>query len=426
MKKQGKYSRRVFIAGVGCTPFRLYGQDEEFDSLTEGEYFGWAAIDAMDDAKVLAPEVQGFGYASATGEAASYYVSPAAYMARWAGLNSRHCYGHNEGCCSAYLGIMLGAEAIASGQFDVFLVGGQEFNQMKGVIGMPAYVHQPMTALETTQLLQTGDRAYTKWNDATVFTDQDCSQYRQETGISADDIDDTLLAMYKNCRYNAEGNELALKHDSLEAEAKSRGFDDVDVYLRSPLNPKITEYMRVHFSNISTHGAGAAVLVCEEEARKLMAKGVECVEILGCTNCMIESIEADLEMKATVRVVRDLEDITGMTAKDCDLLLNNDFVFPTNLEVAEITGYMEKGTSWKHFKNGDTRYDGPKPMQTNGGRAAFGHSYGVSGLADIYEAVQQIRGTAYHQMPNAPERVYLRGHGGMQNVAAIMLQKFEG
>ena len=39
----GKNLRSVSIIGVGCTPFREFCADPEFDGLTEGEVYGYIA-----------------------------------------------------------------------------------------------------------------------------------------------------------------------------------------------------------------------------------------------------------------------------------------------------------------------------------------------------------------------------------------------
>ena len=53
-----------------------------------------------------------------------------------------------------------------------------------------------------------------------------------------------------------------------------------------------------------------------------------------------------------------------------------------------------KGEGWKYVLDGRIAYDGDKPMNTNGGRTSYGHAFGASGMADVFEAVTQMRGEA--------------------------------
>ena len=86
-------------------------------------------------------------------------------------------------------------------------------------------------------------------------------------------------------------------------------------------------------------------------------------------------------------------------------------------------GYLPKGEGWKYALEGRLAYDGDKPINTNGGRASYGHAFGASGMADIHEAVLQMRGEAgARQVKKLPKHTMLRGFGGAQNVRAIILE----
>ena len=58
--KLGKNLRGVSIVGVGSTPFMNTVEDPERKGLTNGELFGYAALDAMKDAGVEPRDVQYF------------------------------------------------------------------------------------------------------------------------------------------------------------------------------------------------------------------------------------------------------------------------------------------------------------------------------------------------------------------------------
>ena len=73
-----------------------------------------------------------------------------------------------------------------------------------------------------------------------------------------------------------------------------------------------------------------------------------------------------------------------------------------------------------------SKLDGDKPINTNGGRTSFGHAHAASGLADMYEACKQLWGECGgHQVKIAPKTAMLRGYGGAQNVAAVVIRRME-
>lgn len=144
---------------------------------------------------------------------------------------------------------------------------------------------------------------------------------------------------------------------------------------------------------------------------------------MGTGNACRESMQPHLERLCTEEAVRQVYDMTGVKPEEIDLLLSNDFVITSQLIAAEAAGYMPRGEGWKYFIDGRTAYDGDKPMNTNGGRTSFGHAHGASGLADVYEAVKQMRGQCgERQVKKLPRTVMLRGFGGGQNVSATILR----
>ena len=105
----------------------------------------------------------------------------------------------------------------------------------------------------------------------------------------------------------------------------------------------------------------------------------------------------------------------------------NDFIITSHLVSAEIAGYLPYGEGWKYICDGRTAWDGDKPINTNGGRTSFGHAHAASGLADVYEACKQLWGECKeHQVKQMPKTAMLRGYGGAQNVAAIVIRTLEG
>ena len=127
-------------------------------------------------------------------------------------------------------------------------------------------------------------------------------------------------------------------------------------------------------------------------------------------------------MRGTEEAVRQAYEVTGLTPSDIDLFYANDFIITSHLIAAEIAGYLPKGEGWKYIMDGRTAYDGDRPINTTGGRASFGHAHAASGMADIFEAVQQMRGLAgERQVKKLPKHTMLRGFGGGQNLAAIIL-----
>ena len=75
----------------------------------------------------------------------------------------------------------------------------------------------------------------------------------------------------------------------------------------------------------------------------------------------------------------------------------------------------------QRLADGATKIGGRLPINTDGGLLANGEPVGASGLRQVYELVQQLRGTAGdRQVPNDP-RVGLAQLYGAPGTAAVAI-----
>ena len=281
--------------------------------------------------------------------------------------------------------------------------------------------------LATTSWLY--DRAYARSLMAPMelIYDDAAEDYVRTRGITAQEMDDTLNWMAINNRRNAAKNPLALERTEFADIAKEKGFDNVMDYMRSPYNPKMGDFLRMEGVERKCDGAAAAI-VCATEMIPEIAKNLKHrpIEVLGVGSAACESTTPHFELRATEEAVRLVYEMTGVQPEELDLFFANDFIITSHLCAAEIAGYLPYGEGWKYICEGRTAYDGDKPINTNGGRTSFGHAHAASGMADVYEACMQMRGECgERQVKKLPKTTMLRGYGGAQNVAAVLLRTIE-
>ena len=256
-----------------------------------------------------------------------------------------------------------------------------------------------------------------------VGSDNWLDLYVRTYGLTDKEIDDTLNQMSYNGRRAAALNPLALMRTPFEDLAKEVGIDDPMEYLRSPYNPKVSQYLRVTGNAPAADGAAAVIVAPTEMAHLFKTKPIE---VLGIGASCLEFGVPQLEMQATREATRQVYEMTGVKPEEIDLLLINDFQLGSQLTAAEEVGYLPRGEGWKYVLEGRTAFDGDKPINSSGGRTSYGHAFGASGMADVYEAVIQMRGEAgAHQVKKTPKTTFLRGFGGGQNVRAIILRTAE-
>ena len=420
--KLGKNLRSVSIVGVGATPFMNAVSDPKYKGITNGELFGYAALDAMEDAHVEPRDVQYFFHGSANPHVLNNCITPNVQVADWFGMRGKGSLSHSEGCCTGYIALEEAVMAVASGAYDIVLSGCSEMGTGMPDGNTPDHMRVPLTTeVLFPDLDSIFDRAYGRYLGGGPGMNHDdwINYYAKENHLSADVIDDVLNHQAYHFRRAAALTPRAIRRTTFDEMAKEAGFDDVWEYMKSPYNPKMTQYLRVSSDSCVADGAACCIVVPTEIAKQFNEKPIE---VLGVGASVLDAIVPHLEKKATAEAARQVYELTGLTPDDIDLLYVNDFIGSSAFLAAEEVGYLPKGEGWKYALDGRIAYDGDKPMNTNGGRTSYGHAFGASGMADVYEAVIQMRGEAgERQVKKQPKHTFLRGFGGAQNVRAIIL-----
>lgn len=423
--KIGKYSRSVSIIGVGAMPFGDTGENPELKGLTEGEFFGAVALMAMENAGIEPRDIDFFYHGSANPKFFNNAATPNMQVAEWFGVRGKGSVHHSEACCTGYVGLEQAVNDVASGAHEIVLSGCVEMACGLPVPGKPAHLRKKITTDDVTPDLEAiMDRAYTRaLGGGHIGQDDWMDLYKNEYGLSDSQVDEVLNTMSYHGRRAAVLNPLAMYRTPFEEIAKELGFDDPMEYLRSPFNPKTTQYLRVTGNAPSADGS-ACVIVCPTEmAHQFKQKPIE---VLGVGTSCLELMRPHNEMEITRESGRQVYEATGLRPEDIDLLLVNDFVLSSQLLAAEELGYLPKGEGWKWVLEGRTAFDGDRPINPHGGRTSYGHAYGASGMADIYEAVLQLRGQAGpRQIKKNPKTAMLRGFGGGQNCHIPILRVLE-
>ena len=418
------YSRSVSIIGVGCSPFMNTLDDPETAGLTEGELFGYAAYKAMEDAGIRPKDVDYFFHGEANPFYCSNYITPNIQVSEWFGMRGKGSIHHSEACCTGYLALEEAVNAVASGKYNVVLSGCVEFGDAIVDGTKPSFMRRKFDFFEFQESLKwIYDNTYTRemMCGPNIHQDDGAEWYKAKYGLTDEQMDDTLIHMAINSRRGAVLDPLAISKKTYEEIAKENGFDDVMEYMKSFYNPMMSGNLRASGLELKCDGAAACIVCPTEMVSEFTDK--KGIEVLGIGNATREANQPHVEVIGTQEATRQVYELTGVKPEEIDILYANDFFITSQLIAAEISGYLPEGEGWKYFIDGRTAFDGDKPINTNGGRTTYGHAFGASGMADIFEAVTQMRGEAgERQVKKLPKRVFLRGFGGAQNVRAMILE----
>ncbi len=428
VSKLGRQARGVSIVGVGCTPFKNFEDHPETKGMSEGDAFGYAALESIADAGLEPRDIQYFFHGAANPFMIGDSLTPNMQVADWFGVRGIGSVHHSEACCTGYVALQEAVQAVASGSFDIVLTGAVDLAASLPVVGAPGSFRRDFPLEEMLPSIpMVYDRAYGRPLDSAfgISFDNWINKYRWEFGLTDEQIDQALNGLSKSLRRDAVMNPLAFYDTDFDDAARANGMGDADQFLASMFNPKVTQYLRVTGFETKCDGAASVVVMPTEMA---IARGLDhkVIDVLGTGSAAFEGATPDNEYNGTARATQEVYELTGVSPDEIDLLFVNDFFLAGDIVTAEEVGFIPRGEAWRYAIEGRCGFDGDRPINTHGGRCNFGHAHGASGIADIVEAVKQMRGEAgATQMGRLPRTTFLRGFGGGQNVRCQILRTHE-
>jgi benzoylsuccinyl-CoA thiolase BbsB subunit len=141
-------------------------------------------------------------------------------------------------------------------------------------------------------------------------------------------------------------------------------------------------------------GAAAAIVTSEARARRFCAKSVR-IEASVLQSGQYKTGFRDMaSSELTERTSRLAYEVAGIGPQDVDVVEVHDAFASAELMYYEALGLCGKGEGAAMIERGDTGPGGLVPVNPSGGLACRGHPVGATGVAQIVEAVAQLRGEA--------------------------------
>jgi acetyl-CoA acetyltransferase len=148
-------------------------------------------------------------------------------------------------------------------------------------------------------------------------------------------------------------------------------------------------------------GAAATVLASREVAARLNRATVTvAASVLQSGSYQNPTNLSNWDLN--VRAAEEAYNTADLGPEDIDLAEVHDCFTISEVLHYETLGFCNKGEGVKFLKDGETQLGGKVPFSVSGGLLAKGHPVGCTGMAQIVEAVWQLRGEAgKRQVPNA-------------------------
>jgi acetyl-CoA acetyltransferase len=160
----------------------------------------------------------------------------------------------------------------------------------------------------------------------------------------------------------------------------------------------------------ATDGA-AAVVVCNDDGlRRLRARGT--VQVLASS--IGTGVDRDIttyDDYITSHVANLAYERAGVGPSDVDVVEVHDATAFAEILQTELLGLFGPGDGGPAAERGDTRIGGRIPVNPSGGLESKGHPIGATGLGQVFELTDQLRGTAGSRQVSGA-RIALAENGG--------------
>jgi acetyl-CoA C-acetyltransferase len=317
----------------------------------------------------------------------------APFMADWVGLVPRPATRVEDACASSGVALREGMIAIASGLYDIVLVGGIE----------------KMTNLPTERVTDTlataGDALYEIPAGFTFpgFYAGMATAYMDRYGATPETFMQVGLKNHENGGLNPKAQFGARIADIMAAKrvrAERKGYpvpdwrDEMAFLHDDRANPVIAWPMRLFDCSPISDGAAAVLLVGEELARRFTD---DAIHIIGSGQASDGALHdrPDLTTLMAARVAGEQAyDMAGVTPADIELAEVHDCFTIAEILATEDLGFFPPGEGYKAAEEGLTARTGPRPINSSGGLKSKGHPVGASGAGQVVEIWEQMRGEA--------------------------------
>ena len=348
--------RKVAILGIGQTKIgehwekslREIGGDAAFAAMQDA---GIEKVDSLFVGNMIAPIVSGQNQLGT-------------FFADWIGLWKQEAVKIEAACGSGAAAFRAALMAVASGDVESALV--------LGVEKMTDKAGRDVTAALATAA------------DADYEVDQGISfvginalvmrRYMHEFGWKHEDFAPFSI----NSHANAMHNPYARLHEKISVEKFEKSS-----MISTPIN----------LLDASPIGDGAAAIVivpAEKVARK--PRIVVAASAAATDTIAVHSRKDPMFLQAAYQSSRRAYEMAGITPADIDVFeLHDAFSIMAALSL-EASGFAERGQGVRLALDNEISIQGRLPVCTRGGLKARGHPVGATGVYQLVEVVQQLRG----------------------------------
>src|SRR5277367_2662304 len=354
--------RDVAIIGIGKTAFGAFA-DRDLRSLAVE-----AGQACLANANVSPSKVEAFYLGNFAGPSFVGQNHLAPYIAGAMGIEHVPCTRFEAACASSGSAFFHAVSSVAAGMYDVVLVGGVEKMTSQ-------------TTPKVTEILAGAGDMMGEGRAGATFPALFAMIARRH--------------MYQYGTTREQLAAVAVKNHANGAKNPQAHMRKV-ITMEQALNGKpIADPLTVYDCSLVSDGA-AAVLICPlERASEFTSKPIRVLGISQTSDNVALDEKADI---TTFRAVQTSAEkaykMAGVKPADIQFAEIHDCFTIAEIVAIEDLGFVKKGEGGPYTLAGRTSIQGERPVNSSGGLKSKGHPVGATGVGQICDVVQQIRGEA--------------------------------
>lgn len=399
--------REVAIVGAGMIRFGKYPEKGIKDLVRES--VEKALSDAGIDSKALDAAYVG---SAVPGIMTGQEQIKAQVTLSAMGIDTIPMYNVENACASSSTALHLGWTAVGAGLYDCALVVGFEKlydrDKLKSfmALGTAVDVESAVQFLEAFQAKQ-GNKDPILGEDSgksrSIFMDMYAyytRTYMERYGLTQEHFAEIAVKSHRNGANNPNAQ---YQKEVTREEVLNSG--DVAFPLTRMMCSPVCD------------GSAAVVICSKEKAAQLTTTPI------WIETSVLGSGRISLEMGDTLtkRIGPQAFETAGLGPDDLDLIEVHDATSPSEIITLIELGICPGEEAPKWIEQGTLTVEGRMPTNTSGGLASKGHPIGATGLGQVHEIVQQLRGTAGRRQVKSPKVGMTHNGGGILGLDAAAM-----
>ncbi len=356
--------RKVAVLGGGHSKFCFNSPKTSVEMLSE------VAMDAIIESNLKPKDIQAINVGNVLGDFSEGQGMVQSFVANDIGCFNVPATRFEGACASGSIALRDAYMWVASGYYDIVLVGGVERATAMG------------TALATRTFAMFGDSRY-EFPAGFTFPAAFgllAHLYADRYGIPLERLKEQMAAV------SVQSHEYGLKNPNAQIHKEITKADVLKSFM-------VTTPIQLQDACPFSDGAAAVILASEEVAKKLTNKPVYITGIGQTSSGKLSSQYKYLpRIRARELAAEQAYKMAGLTPKDIDVCELHDCFSIAAIIAAEGLGFFEFGKAGEAWERGETRLGGKIPINLSGGLKSKGHPIGATGVSQAYELTRQLRG----------------------------------